>query len=288
MRAIAALLAAAVLLLPPPAAADSCTVVGLPAITDGAYAECTGDGTLTYTVLGDGGETCNVVCDQGYQVAGVLPACTAAGVFAPGSASCADVDECGADNGGCAQTCTNTAGAHACSCDTGFNDISGGGCDDYDECLSAPCQNSAFCSDHLSTYGADAYGCICVAGYEGANCADDIAECDSTPCANGGFCLEATVGAYTCICASGFEGDNCAVNPDECLPSAATSFEPPCQHGGACTGAPACPQNIDCPTASAPPCSINRAPFNVPGVCRWAEWVHLQLQRGLHRHDVRN
>ena len=31
-----------------------------------------------------------------------------------------DIDECATDNGGCQNTCTNTAGGFYCSCDDGF------------------------------------------------------------------------------------------------------------------------------------------------------------------------
>ena len=31
-----------------------------------------------------------------------------------------DINECGTDNEGCAQTCTDTAGSYHCSCDSGY------------------------------------------------------------------------------------------------------------------------------------------------------------------------
>ena len=34
---------------------------------------------------------------------------------------CLDIDECGVSNGGCAQTCVNTAGSHHCTCAAGYN-----------------------------------------------------------------------------------------------------------------------------------------------------------------------
>lgn len=48
---------------------------------------------------------------------------------------CEDYDECSVNNGGCAQTCTNTEGSYVCSCDGGYklqND--GHGCEDVNEC----------------------------------------------------------------------------------------------------------------------------------------------------------
>ena len=37
-----------------------------------------------------------------------------------------DVDECATDNGGCAQTCTNTVGSFVCSCQSGYTLASNG------------------------------------------------------------------------------------------------------------------------------------------------------------------
>ena len=37
-----------------------------------------------------------------------------------------DVDECATNNGGCAQTCTNTVGSFVCSCPSGYTLASNG------------------------------------------------------------------------------------------------------------------------------------------------------------------
>ena len=37
-----------------------------------------------------------------------------------------DVDECATNNGGCAQTCTNTVGSFVCSCQSGYTLASNG------------------------------------------------------------------------------------------------------------------------------------------------------------------
>ena len=41
-----------------------------------------------------------------------------------------DINECSTSNGGCADTCTNTAGSYYCTCDTGYSLASNNhGCD---------------------------------------------------------------------------------------------------------------------------------------------------------------
>ena len=32
-----------------------------------------------------------------------------------------DINECSSNNGGCAHTCTNTAGSYYCTCNTGYS-----------------------------------------------------------------------------------------------------------------------------------------------------------------------
>ncbi|RUS74445.1 hypothetical protein EGW08_017783, partial [Elysia chlorotica] len=46
---------------------------------------------------------------------------------------CRDIDECGTNNGGCEQICTNTDFGATCSCRSGFN-LNGSNCIDIDEC----------------------------------------------------------------------------------------------------------------------------------------------------------
>jgi hypothetical protein len=57
-----------------------------------------------------------------------VPTC-APGYAAADGINCTDVDECATANGGCAQTCTNTAGSYNCSCGSGYTlDANGHGC----------------------------------------------------------------------------------------------------------------------------------------------------------------
>lgn len=51
------------------------------------------------------------------------------------STDCVDVNECLSDNGGCAQSCTNSEGSFSCSCESGLRTADNGQtCEDVDEC----------------------------------------------------------------------------------------------------------------------------------------------------------
>lgn len=70
--------------------------------------------------------------------------------------SCIDINECLTNNGGCAQSCSNTAGSFGCSCGTGFSISSDGRtCVDIDECQTATTCPVGLC---LNTYGG--YYCL--------------------------------------------------------------------------------------------------------------------------------
>ncbi|XP_035672782.1 uncharacterized protein LOC118413477 isoform X2 [Branchiostoma floridae] len=112
-----------------------------------------------------------------------------------------DIDECAAENGGCAQNCTNTIGNFSCSCQTGYklND-DGFSCDDIDECATANGGCSQNCSNTVGSFA-----CSCHDGYslnsDGLSC-DDVDECASN---NGGCEKTCTnnVGSFKCSCDSG-------------------------------------------------------------------------------------
>ena len=190
--------------------------------------------------------------------------CTCAGAESGfGGENCEDdFDECASNpcqNGG---TCIESAedpevpvGAYRCLCAAGFADgicmydfmpEYAGQCDvrhdgdcgiDTDECVSAPCQNSAECreSSIVSSFPPATYSCLCVHGFANgicmynfvadytsnctmeydANCDLDVDECASAPCQNGAVCQDSSDGAaipthaYTCSCAAGFVNGLC-------------------------------------------------------------------------------
>ncbi|KAI8496510.1 UDP-glucuronosyltransferase 2A1 [Branchiostoma belcheri] len=110
-----------------------------------------------------------------------------------------DVNECASNNGGCAQTCTNTV---VCSCGNGFVlNADGQSCDDVNECES----NNGGCA-HNCTNTEGSFVCSCSVGYllnaNGLTC-DDVNECAS----NNGGCAQTctnTVGSFVCSCGIGF------------------------------------------------------------------------------------
>lgn len=65
---------------------------------------------------------------------------------------CLDINECAKYNGGCQHICSNTLGAYACSCRTGFK-LSGNKkkCEDIDECTSPSVCTTGLC---VNSYGS--------------------------------------------------------------------------------------------------------------------------------------
>jgi hypothetical protein len=120
--------------------------------------------------------------------------------------TCADIDECATMNGGCAQTCTNSVGGFACSCGSGYTlNADGRSCDDVNECLTdnGGCDVNATCSN---TDGSRT--CTCVVGYVGdgftctfvppTSCAQVLAR---TPAATSGvYTLQGRTGTYQAYC----------------------------------------------------------------------------------------
>ncbi|XP_078664125.1 fibronectin-like [Branchiostoma floridae x Branchiostoma belcheri] len=113
-----------------------------------------------------------------------------------------DVDECGAGNGGCEQTCTNLIPSFQCSCDVGYNlNVNGFSCDDVDECSSANGGCQQICTNNIGSFQ-----CSCLDGYnlnaDGFSC-DDVNECSN---ANGGCeqtCTN-TIPGFQCSCGIGY------------------------------------------------------------------------------------
>uniref|UniRef100_UPI00358DE755 transmembrane cell adhesion receptor mua-3-like isoform X4 n=1 Tax=Myxine glutinosa TaxID=7769 RepID=UPI00358DE755 len=131
--------------------------------------------------------------------------------------SCAEIDECSNNNGGCNHLCHNTDGSFECTCQPGYH-VSPGNqtiCEDIDECSGTnPCHPNATCTN---TVGA--YECICLDGFmgNGTSCSD-ANECSSD---NGGCSHDChnTAGSFSCSCRSGYVlGSNKqCLNVNECL-----------------------------------------------------------------------
>ena len=156
--------------------------------------------------------------------------------------TCADVDECAVNNGGCDPRveCINTAGRDKCgNCPDGFVTAKSGKCEDIDECKKANggCDKLTEC---INSAGGFSCG-PCPAGYKGSGdtkcvkasgCRSRTGGCDKlTTCTDDG------AGGSTCgACPTGYVGDGasgcvdldaCAEGP--CYPgcSARTSSHPP-------------------------------------------------------------
>lgn len=98
---------------------------------------------------------CRPTFHGGYQCFCPLNKCD---VIPVNGTKCHDVNECQMNNGGCQQTCSNTQGAYACGCNTGFTlSKDRKSCEDIDECLGRinPCSTATTC---LNSYGS--YYCI--------------------------------------------------------------------------------------------------------------------------------
>ncbi|MBI5611139.1 MAG: hypothetical protein HY902_19860, partial [Deltaproteobacteria bacterium] len=113
------------------------------------------DGTATTSASSDpsiveaqGGDVCkqfnpcdaNAVCVNN----GTLqPTCTCKTGYAGDGLTCADVNECSSNNGGCSAnaTCSNTPGSFSCACKAGFSG-DGKTCTDINECAT----NNGGCS----------------------------------------------------------------------------------------------------------------------------------------------
>ncbi|KAN0012440.1 hypothetical protein ACTFIU_007743 [Dictyostelium citrinum] len=156
-----------------------------PTTTDASKNLCAkGKGTITSVMYL---EIYSAVCPNGYS--GTAPSCT-------------DINECATSNGGCAHTCSNTAGGFTCSCRAGYTLASDKkSCTDINECATS----NGGCA-HTCTNTAGGFTCSCRAGYSLASdkkSCTDINECATS---NGGCAHTCTnsAGSFTCSCNSGY------------------------------------------------------------------------------------
>uniref|UniRef100_A0A8C5HVQ8 EGF-like domain-containing protein n=1 Tax=Gouania willdenowi TaxID=441366 RepID=A0A8C5HVQ8_GOUWI len=132
--------------------------------------------------------------------------------------------------------CRSVGNSYRCLCVPGYHGLY---CEEeYNECLSAPCQNYATCRDLVNAYecvcthceiykdpclrvlcqnggrcesrGLNA-SCVCPQGYMGEKCEVDINECESSPCHHGGTCIDQSHG-FTCHCPPGWVGPSCEIH----------------------------------------------------------------------------
>ncbi|XP_010871746.2 delta and Notch-like epidermal growth factor-related receptor [Esox lucius] len=115
--------------------------------------------------------------------------------------------------------CRSVATSYRCLCVPGYHGLY---CEEeYNECLSAPCQNYATCRDLIN-----AYECVCTHQYEGRHCEVYRDPCQKVHCQNGGRCESSGLNA-SCVCPPGYLGQGCELDVNECESS-------PCHHGGTC------------------------------------------------------
>ncbi len=155
---------------------------------------------------------------------------------------CDDVDECKSNNGGCAQTCTNSAGSFACSCNAGYTLAADGkACTNNNDCAPNPCQNGGSCAD-----GVNSYTCTCAAGWQGTTCTQRTTGCSTAgtacsvglgPCKRDGTWLCNSAGnSVTCSATAGTPPSStdadCDNIDDDCSGAADEDFVPSCSSSG--------------------------------------------------------
>ncbi|KAK3259927.1 hypothetical protein CYMTET_31095 [Cymbomonas tetramitiformis] len=175
--------------------------------------ECSSTGNHSCDVMTEcvntvGAHTCTP-CPEGFEGSGLE--------------GCLDVDECAADNGGCAANCTNVVGSRECGpCPEGSFGSGYTGCSDINECLSdnGGCDFSTDCIDTVGGRTCTA----CPSGYSGSGeegCVD-IDECQDGN--NGGCsqdplvtCSNQQPGVACGACPAGYRGSG--FGADGCRPA---------------------------------------------------------------------
>ncbi|KAA8593946.1 hypothetical protein FQN60_004780, partial [Etheostoma spectabile] len=92
--------------------------------------------------------------------------------------------------------CRSVGNSYRCMCVPGYHGLY---CEEeYNECLSAPCQNYATCRDLIN-----AYECVCTPQFEGRHCEIYKDPCLKLHCQNGGHCESAGLNV-SCACPPGY------------------------------------------------------------------------------------
>uniref|UniRef100_A0A7N8YIM0 Delta/notch-like EGF repeat containing n=1 Tax=Mastacembelus armatus TaxID=205130 RepID=A0A7N8YIM0_9TELE len=96
--------------------------------------------------------------------------------------------------------CRSVGNSYRCLCVPGYHGLY---CEEeYNECLSAPCQNYATCRDLIN-----AYECVCTPQFEGRHCEIYKDPCLKIHCQNGGRCESSGLNA-SCACPPGYLGEH--------------------------------------------------------------------------------
>uniref|UniRef100_A0AAQ4QB90 Delta/notch-like EGF repeat containing n=1 Tax=Gasterosteus aculeatus aculeatus TaxID=481459 RepID=A0AAQ4QB90_GASAC len=95
--------------------------------------------------------------------------------------------------------CRSVGNSYRCLCVPGYHGLY---CEEeYNECLSAPCQNYATCRDLIN-----AYECVCTSQFDGRHCEIYKDPCLKMHCQNGGHCESAGLN-NSCVCPPGYLGE---------------------------------------------------------------------------------
>ncbi|XP_066276369.1 uncharacterized protein [Branchiostoma lanceolatum] len=148
--------------------------------------------------------------------------CSSGYKLAADNITCEDVNECAPGNedmNRCSQktNCQNTDRGHTCSCDIGYLLQ-----DDLRTCTTcAKGRYGVNCGEICGCNRGECnvtVGCVCPAGWKGAQCEMDVDECeDDDICMSNETCVN-SAGSYQCVCSPGFaadESDACK-DVDEC------------------------------------------------------------------------
>jgi hypothetical protein len=182
-------------------------VEGRTAVCDACAPGFAGSGTTCVA------NTCQPACDgtgtddAPHAICNPDGTCGCAPGYSGSPGSCADVDECATNGGGCGANadCFNVEGGHLCDCKAGYVLDASGTCVDVDECKQTrvPCHPDATCTNKTPAEEPQGFVCTCKAGFTGGGFGcTDINECQSNNggCPPGSDCVNSR-GGSDCTCA---------------------------------------------------------------------------------------